>query len=125
MIWRQPNLKNCKMINRIVLIIIIFVAIASPKTVKAQVSLTLEEQDYIKERNIIKAVSLHGGAPIQYVDAQGQVKGISKEVLELISNMTGLIFEYQLYDTVEEVYYSGGDIVFGIPHTYVPENMVL
>lgn len=95
--------------------------------VKAQSLLTLtkDEQEYINCRGTIKAVSIDGAAPLQYYDANGQIKGISKETLETISNMTGLIFTYQLYNTVDEIINSDADIVFGISDNYSPENMVL
>ena len=56
----------------------------------AQLFLTDEEQDYIIKVYLIKAVSLHGTAPIQYMDSEGQIKGISIDLLEEISQMTGL-----------------------------------
>jgi len=93
--------------------------------VKAHVMLTKEEQDYIDGRSDIKAVSLDGAAPLQYKDENGQIKGISKEVLDLISDMTGLKFKFQLYDSVDEVYNSGADIIFGIPYNYATENMAM
>jgi two-component system sensor histidine kinase EvgS len=92
---------------------------------KVQAILTKEEQDYIDKRNVIKAVSIHGAAPIQYADANGEVKGISKELLDKISSMTGLVFEYQLHDTFDEAFNSGADIIFGIPYNYAPEDMVM
>jgi diguanylate cyclase (GGDEF)-like protein len=110
-------------IRRIMLIAVILISITSIMTANAQVILTKEEQDYIKSRNIIKAASLDGVAPLYYVDENGQVKGITKDVLDTISNMTGLVFSYQLYDTIAEVYNSDADIIAGIPYYHVPEHM--
>ena len=107
----------------IILMIILFTVIVSAMPVKAQALLTKEEQDYINKGNLIRAVSIHGAAPLQYADANGQVKGISKEVLEEIGHMTGLVFTYKLYDTLDGVLNSGADLVFGIPYNYAPENM--
>ena len=117
--------KNRMIIKGIVAIIALFAAMVSAMPIEAQLSLTKEEQDYINRGITIEAVSLHGAAPLQYADANGQVKGISKEVLEEISNMTGLVFAYQLYDTLTEALNSSADIVFGIPHNYAPYDMVL
>lgn len=117
--------KGKKTANGIILLIIFFTAIIPAKPIEAQTLLTKEEQDYINKKNVIKAVSLHGTAPHQYVDANGQIKGISIEVLEEISRMTGLIFEYQLYNTKDEIFNSDADIVFGISYNYATENMVL
>ena len=107
----------------LVLALLFVVLLAMPT--KAQLSLTQEERDYVNKGTIIQAVSLDGSAPLQYVDKNGQVQGISKEVLEEIARMTGLKFEYQLYDTLNEAFNSGAHIVFGIPHHYAPENMIL
>lgn len=111
--------------KRIMLIIVLFSLILVAEPAKADPFLTKEELDYIGQENIIKAVSLHGGAPIQYADTNGNVKGISKEVLEEICNMSGLVFEYQLYGTLDEVFNSDADITFGIPNNYTTDNMVL
>lgn len=115
--------KHKLIIKKIILTIVFFIVTLSALPAKAQELLTKKEQDYINKKNTIKAVSLNGIAPLQYTDKNGQVKGISKEVLETISSMTGLIFTYQLYDTLNEVMNSGADIVFGIPRTYTPKDM--
>lgn len=117
--------KSKRISKRIVTIIALFIVIVSAMPVKAQALLTKEELDYIGEGKVIKAVSLHGAAPLQYADANGQVKGITIEVLEEISEMTGLVFEYQLYDTLDEVFNSGDHIAFGIPYNYTPESMAM
>lgn len=111
--------------KKVLLIILLLTILSSGIQVSAQSFLTEDELDYITKKNIIKAVSLNGAAPIQYAGSDGQVKGISKEVLDEISHMTGLVFEYQLYDTLEDMYKSGADIVFGMPPNYAIDGMVL
>lgn len=111
--------------NKIILVIVFITIILSAMPVEAQEFLTKEEENYINNRNPIKAVSVDGGAPIQYMGSDGDLKGISKEVLEEISRLTGLSFEHSLYKTVEEVFSSDADIVFGLPAQYAPEGMVL
>lgn len=118
------NINNFN-IKKIVLIFVFFIIIVSFMPVEAQTFLTKDELDYIDKGSIIRAVSMHGGAPIQYADTNGEIKGISREVLEEISNMTGLVFEYHLYDTYDEMINSDPDIVFGIPYNYAPDNMIL
>lgn len=114
-----------KISKGVVLIILFCASLGAAVKVEAQPALTREEQDYVKEGNIIQAVSLDGAAPLQYSDANGEVRGISKEVLEEISKLTGLVFEYRLYDTLQDAFNSGADLFFGIPHHYAPEGMVL
>lgn len=97
-----------------VCLIVIFTVIMLIIPVKAQSLFTKEEQEYINKRGIIKAVGLDGTAPIQYYDSNGQVKGISIDVLDTISDLTGLTFTYQLCNTVDEVNNSDADIIFGL-----------
>jgi len=101
------------------------ILIFSIVSVEAEVSLTLEEKAYIEKSPVIKAASVDGSAPLQFADERGEVQGISKRVLAEISEMTGLMFEYSLYDSVEEALKSDSDIVFGFPHHYTPDNVVL
>lgn len=121
-------MKKYRIISGISILIIAVATVIMPVLpVRAQSYLTLtkEEQEYIKGRGSIKAVSIDGVAPLEYYDANGQVKGISKEVLETISDMTGLSFTYKLYNNLDEVINSDADIVFGISDNYSPDNMVL
>ncbi len=100
--------------------------IGSPINTLAQDSLfTKEEQDYIAASKTIKAASLDGIAPLQYTDKNNEVQGISKRMLEEIAEMTGLAFEYKLYDSLDEAFASGADIFFGIPKNYAPPGMIL
>lgn len=114
------------LIKNMIFVIITFFLITGPAmAVETQLSLTQEEKDYIAKGNVIKAVSMDGAAPIQYADSKGEVRGISKRVLDEVSDITGLVFEYKLYNTIDEVFNSGSDIFFGIPDNYAPSNMVL
>ena len=101
------------------------ILISNIVSVEAEVSLTLEEKAYIEKSSVIKAVSVDGIAPLQFADANGEVQGISKRVLDRIAEMTGLMFEYKLYDSVEEALKSDFDIIFGFPHHYTPDSIVL
>lgn len=94
-------------------------------TDQTTLNLSPAEKAFIAEAGVIQAASLEGIAPLQYSDAKGEVKGISKRVLERISEMTGLVFEYKLYNTLDNVFDSGADIMFGIPHNYAPAGMQL
>lgn len=114
-----------KRVLRILLLSMLVGLLIAGTTVSAysEISLTQEERDYIEASGIIKAVSLAGVAPLQYLNSEGEVRGISWRVLEEISDMTGLVFEYRLYDTVEEGLESDGDIYFTATKSYAPENM--
>lgn len=99
---------------------------AWPALSKGQgINLSQEEIDYIRRAGVIKAVSIAGVAPLQYLNSKGEVQGISWRILEEISGMTGLVFEYKLYNTVEEGLRSDGDIYFTATRNYAPPNMAL
>ena len=111
--------------NVILMMFGLLLVIGTAIPVEAQWYLTQEEKDYIAKGSVIKAGSIDGVAPLHYMDEKGEVKGIGKQVLEEISHMTGLVFEYKLYDSVTEVLESDSNIVFGISEKYAPEGMVL
>lgn len=119
------NMKFRMTQKKIALLITVFAVIMSAIPVKAQSLFTEEEQEYINSKGTLKAVSIDGTAPIQYYDANGQVKGISINVLDAISDLTGLQFAYELYNTVDEVKNSNTDIIFGILENNQLENVPL
>ncbi len=95
---------------------------------KSLLGLTHEEQEYISKRPAVKAVSVEGSAPIQFRNNKGEIKGISVEVMNIISIMTGLVFECDLYDNLDHIPLDKYDVAYGIPPNYVnyiDENMVL
>ncbi len=110
-----------------VLIIIVIFIMGIFIYAETQLYLTQEEKDYIARTDVIKAVTIDGVAPIQYVDSKGEIRGISRRVLEEISDMTGLKFEYKLCNSVEEVYANAddSDIFFGVANHYAPIEMPL
>lgn len=91
----------------------------------AGVSFTQEELDYIKEARVLKAVSIDGIAPLSHVDSNGELKGIGVNLLHRISGMTGLVFEYELYETVDEALASDYDIYFNAAYIYMPADIAL
>lgn len=90
-----------------------------------EIVFTQEEQDYIRGKEVLQAASLDGTAPVQYIDSQGEMKGIAINILREIETLTGLTFEYKLYDTVGEVFASGSDFFFGVSKGYQPPDIVL
>lgn len=86
---------------------------------------TKEERDYILKNPRIKAGSMDGVAPIQYMGEDGEIKGISKGILDEISDITSIEFEYKLYQSVEETINSDVDMIFGAPYQYIPDSMTL
>ncbi len=87
--------------------------------------LTEEEITYIAGRKTVQAINVEGAAPIQYRDGRGRVRGISQQILQEISEMTGLDFDYELTETVQEVWESGAELIVGIPPNYAPPGLKL
>ena len=116
---------NCIFKIIAILIMITFLITGNAKLVKAEILLTQDEQDYIAEDNVIMAASIDGGAPLHYIDSKGEIKGIAVSVLKEIADMTGLIFEYRLYPSIEDAFSSDADIFFGLARKYTPAGMVL
>ena len=107
----------------IVLTIIVFFTLINVIPIRAEFLLTQEEQNFIANNPTIKAVSVEGIAPFIYVDSKEQVRGISVSILERISEMTGLTFEYKLYETVEESLASNFDIYLNANKGYAPKSI--
>lgn len=51
--------------------------------------------------------------------------GLSRKMLDKISEMTGLVFEYKIYGTLAGGLRSNSDIAVGIPPNYAPPGMAL
>lgn len=90
-----------------------------------QLVLTPEEKAYIADSPVIKAASLDGAAPLTFTGEKGEVKGIFKDIMLQISAITGIVFEFQLYDSIEEMLDSDADIIYGISPNYAPDDMPL
>lgn len=86
--------------------------------------LTEEERDYIAKSPVLKGVTIEGVAPLHFTDSKDETKGITIRVFETISEMTGLKFEYELYDSVEEALQSDYDLYLSAVEGYAPDYMV-
>lgn len=89
------------------------------------IKLSAKEKLFIKESGPLKAVSLDGGAPLHYKNSKDEIVGIAVGILEAIEDITGLTFQYELYDSIQEALTSDGDIVFGLVPIYTPDFLVL
>lgn len=106
-------------------IIVILLIPAIPVNAESDLNLTREEQAYIEEHNVLKASVADGAAPLLYVSAAGEVRGISRLVLDEVSRRTGLVFAYEIHDTPEEALASDSDVFLAISQDAVPDDMAL
>ena len=108
----------------LVLAACLFMGFAIP--VKAEgIAFTQEEKEYLAEAKVLKAVSIDGVAPHHYRDSKGEIKGIAINVLNEIAKITGITFEYYLYDSIDHASNSDFDIVFGLSRQYVQPGIIL
>lgn len=81
--------------------------------------LSEEEKQYIQQAGVIPTIVSPNKGPIQYIDSDGTQKGITVEVLDKISALTGLRFEYITMSGLQNIQQAvdGGqaDIVAGLP----------
>lgn len=102
----------------------IFIGFAIPAKAEG-ISFTQEEQEYLEKETILKAASIDGVAPLHYRDSKGEIKGIAVNVLKEIADMTGITFEYHLYDSVDDVYNNEFDVFFGLSEQYTRLGIAL
>lgn len=86
-------------------------------------TLTDEEQAYIQRTDAVRVGILGHQPPFQYIyESSGELSGVSVDLLDRISEKTGLRFEYIYADTVSEL--TGLlenkeiDLISGIPYQY-------
>lgn len=82
------------------------------------ITLTEEEQQYIESRGVVNVAVLAQKAPIQYIDKDGNPRGISVDLLNYIEKETGLKFHIQFMESFDEyedyILSSKADMIAGI-----------
>lgn len=112
--------------SALILVVACCILIGSASPGKAGgLSLSPDELDYIAGRTSLRAASIDGGAPLHYRNSRGEIKGIAVSVLDEIAAMTGLMIEYELYNSIAEAVNSGAEILFGVTGEYAPPGVVL
>lgn len=107
-------------VSRISALLALFILAAGlvPCLASGEIVFTEQEQAYINDSGTLTASTIKGGAPLHYIDASGNVRGIAISVLNEVAAVTGLSVEYVLYDTVAEVFASEADIYLGLSKEY-------
>lgn len=65
-------------------------------TANQMVSLTREEAEYIAEANSIRIALIPSRKPFSYLNEEGEITGITADVLKLLEEKSGLTFEYEM-----------------------------
>lgn len=66
---------------------------------KSEVVFTREETEYIKEAGTIRVAFIPSRAPLSYVNDEGEIAGITVDIINLLSERSGLTFEYTMMPT--------------------------
>lgn len=77
--------------------------------------LTDSEKEFIKQHPTIDVALLGGKAPLQSKNGQGEIEGITIDLLNYISDLSGLKFEYHYTDSYDEYekLFEDGKVVMG------------
>lgn len=76
--------------------------------------LTLEEKQYVENNPVVKAGLIDGSAPFSYKNEDGEIQGVFLYVLNNISGITGLTFEYEIFESIDYALASDCDLIFVI-----------
>lgn len=84
--------------------------------------LSQQETTYVNQANALRVLVSPDAAPFQYLDDNGSLTGVTKDLLNTIAEQTGLSFEYILAGNHEEfrriLSEGDADLVAGIPYDY-------
>jgi len=86
-------------------------------------SFTVKELEYIKEKGVVKVSYDQGWQPIEYYDEKtGGIKGVTKDLFDLLSKHTGLKFEFvraeNLSQALDFVKTGEADMISLVSHDY-------
>lgn len=86
----------------------------------AALHLTPAEEEYIAQNPVLSVLVMRGVAPVQYIDANGEVQGIAKLVLDEIAARTGLRFDFTVFDSIPQIVEEGleADLILGVTAAY-------
>ncbi len=81
--------------------------------------MTEEEQTYVKEKQVVRALCVDNYAPFVFINKQGQWDGIGVSIMEDFAQLTGMQMEYVKFDrSIDFVTAFGNgeyDCILGIP----------
>ena len=105
----------------LILLVTVFISNASFSHVHAEESLfTPDEQAYLKKKKSldITAYTEEGNMPIQYLNKEGEARGITIEVLEEIAKITGLELNVNVCHEIACTYDKEGDLFSPVSSKY-------
>jgi len=73
-------------------------------TKKSKFNLTLDEKAWLLENPNMSVAIVEDWKPYEFVDEEGEVSGISRDMFDLSTRLTGQIYEFKVYPTWDELY---------------------
>ena len=94
-----------------------------------KIELSEEEIAYLATRRNIKVGLVNNLSPVEFIDENGTFSGINRDILNLISDRTGIEFDYVAFDTWQKLYQAllseEVDMLGSITPTPERENLIL
>lgn len=69
-----------------------------------KVKLDAPERDWLSQQASVKVGMVKKWQPMEFIDKQGEFRGINRDVLDIVSQRTGLKFQYTGFDNWETLY---------------------
>ncbi|HZJ86964.1 MAG TPA: GGDEF domain-containing protein [Erysipelothrix sp.] len=113
-------MRKSKMLSTIILTTVFLLSTVFSNVQAQSPIFTPEEQGYIKEHEtiVVMAYAEEGNMPIQYLDVNGELKGIAIEVLKQIEAITGFNFKINTCEVYECAVDKKGDLFVPVSNKY-------
>ncbi len=93
-----------------------------------KITLSVVEQAFITSHEKIKLGFVNNLSPLEFIDEQGDFSGINRDIINLVSDRTGIEFNYVAFDNWQQLYQgllnNEVDMLGGITATPERENLM-
>ena len=94
-----------------------------------KIRLSEDDRAYLASHESIKIGIVKNLSPVEFIDESGQFLGINRDIINLISDRTGIVFDYVAFDTWQQLYQAllsnDVDMLGSITPTSERENLLL
>lgn len=94
-----------------------------------KIRLSEADRAYLASHGNIKVGLIKNLSPVEFIDENGTFSGINRDIINLISDRTGIVFDYVAFDTWQQLYQAllsnEVDMLGSITPTPERENLIL